>query len=197
MSEQLCLKRNDFQENIKSAFENLRENNDFADATLACEDGEQVEVHKLKLKYRTPTTKGADGKIPKPSFKGKAIPSTVENRTLAIPNNFSRDLEELEERVKSMMEKSKNKYGNRKQKASICKVCGKEGIGSAARKDHIETNHLNGIAIPCNHCDKIFRSRHSFLDISEFNRQAIYHTHPYTHPPLAPRCYISISLHYG
>ena len=43
MSEKLCLQWNDFQENVKSAFENLREDKDFADVTLACEDGQQVE----------------------------------------------------------------------------------------------------------------------------------------------------------
>ena len=41
MSEKLCLQWNDFQDNIKSAFGNLREDNDFADVTLACEDGQQ------------------------------------------------------------------------------------------------------------------------------------------------------------
>ena len=31
------------------AFGNLRENNDFADVTLACEDDQQVEAHKVIL----------------------------------------------------------------------------------------------------------------------------------------------------
>ena len=49
MSEKLCLKWNDFQENVRSAFGNLREDNDFADVTLACEDGQQIEAHKVIL----------------------------------------------------------------------------------------------------------------------------------------------------
>ena len=49
MSEKLCLQWNDFQDNIKRAFGNLRGDNDFADVTLACEDGEQVEAHKMIL----------------------------------------------------------------------------------------------------------------------------------------------------
>ena len=49
MSEKLCLQWNDFQDNIKSAFGNLREDNDFTDVTLACEDGQQVEAHKVIL----------------------------------------------------------------------------------------------------------------------------------------------------
>ena len=35
-----------------------------------------------------------------------------ENRTLAIPDDFSGDLGELEEKVKSMMEKSQNKIAS-------------------------------------------------------------------------------------
>ena len=54
MSEKLCLQWNDFQENIKSAFGNLREDNDFADVTLACEDGQQVEAHKVILAASSP-----------------------------------------------------------------------------------------------------------------------------------------------
>ena len=49
MSEKLCLKWNDFQENIKNGFGSLREENDFADVTLVCGDGEQVEAHKVIL----------------------------------------------------------------------------------------------------------------------------------------------------
>ena len=54
MSEKLCLQWNDFQNNVKSAFGNLREDNDFADVTLACEDGQQVEAHKVILAASSP-----------------------------------------------------------------------------------------------------------------------------------------------
>ena len=47
--EKLCLKWNDFQENAISAFGTLREDREFADVTLACEDGQQVEAHKVIL----------------------------------------------------------------------------------------------------------------------------------------------------
>ena len=46
MSEKLCFQWNKFQENIKSVFQEFREDNDFADVTLACEDGQQAEAHK-------------------------------------------------------------------------------------------------------------------------------------------------------
>ena len=54
MSEKLCLKWNDFQENVNSAFGNLREDNAFADVTLACEDGQQIEAHKVILAASSP-----------------------------------------------------------------------------------------------------------------------------------------------
>ena len=78
--------------------------------------------------------------------------------TVALSTQVSGDLEELEERVQSMMEKSQNKYANGQQKAHRCKVCGKEGMGSAI-KDHIEAHHLEGIVLPCDQCENNFRTR--------------------------------------
>merc|ERR1711934_1336585 len=54
MSKKLCLKWNDFQDNTRCAFGNLREDNDFVDVTLACEDGQQVEAHKVILASSSP-----------------------------------------------------------------------------------------------------------------------------------------------
>ena len=48
MDEKLCLKWDDFQENIKSSLKELKNDNDFADVTLACEDGD-FQAHKLIL----------------------------------------------------------------------------------------------------------------------------------------------------
>ena len=84
-----------------------------------------------------------------------------ENRTLVIHGNNSGDFAELDTKVKSMMEKSQNKTANGHCLAHRCKVCGKEGR-SRDIKDHIEANHLEGIIIPCNLCDKTFRSRNGF-----------------------------------
>jgi len=47
--EKLCLQWNDFQENLSSSFGNLRDDKEFTDVTLACEDGQQVEAHKVVL----------------------------------------------------------------------------------------------------------------------------------------------------
>ena len=48
MEEKLCLKWHDFQENMKSSFRELKNDTDFADVTLSCEDGD-FQVHKLIL----------------------------------------------------------------------------------------------------------------------------------------------------
>ena len=54
MNEKLCLQWNDFKANTVSAFARLREDNDFTDVTLFCEDGKQVEAHKVILAVSSP-----------------------------------------------------------------------------------------------------------------------------------------------
>ena len=247
MSEKLCLKWNDFQENVNTAFGNLREGNDFADVTLACEDGQQIEAHKvilaasspffesllkrnrhphpliymrgmkfedllaiidflycgeanvfqenldsflaiaeeLKLKGLVGQTEGVENKL-----EGNCVESTLgkmnlnlykreksnlnsgqsnsipqptsgqinSERRVALPNFVSGDLKELDEKVKSLMTFSENRIGKEQGRARICKVCGKEGHSMGIR-DHIEANHLEGVSLPCNVCEKTFRSR--------------------------------------
>jgi len=48
-----CLRWNDFESNISSAFKELREDKDFFDVTLACED-EQLQAHKVILSACSP-----------------------------------------------------------------------------------------------------------------------------------------------
>ena len=69
------------------------------------------------------------------------------------------DLSELDEKVKSLMEKSPNR-DSRGQFAYVCKICGREGQGPRI-KDHIEANHLEGVVIPCNFCETTFRTRNA------------------------------------
>ena len=54
MLEKLCLKWNDFQENVNILFGNLRGNSEFSDVTLACEDGQQFEAHQVVLAASSP-----------------------------------------------------------------------------------------------------------------------------------------------
>ena len=96
-----------------------------------------------------------------------------------IPSQSSTDLQALAEKVKSMMEKGlnmipsggKNRNGTPRQKISyMCKVCGKEGLNKDI-KGHIEVNHLEGISIPCDYCDKTCPSRKALeMHKSRFHR---------------------------
>ena len=54
MSERLCLKWNEFQENIHQTFGGLRNTQEFADVTLVCEDGQQMEAHRVVLASSSP-----------------------------------------------------------------------------------------------------------------------------------------------
>ena len=54
MTEKLCLQWDDFRENIKYAFGNFREDENFNDVTLVCEDGQHVEAHKVVLAASSP-----------------------------------------------------------------------------------------------------------------------------------------------
>jgi len=52
-SEKFCLRWNDFETNISVAFRELREEKDFFDVTLACEDN-QIQAHKVILSACSP-----------------------------------------------------------------------------------------------------------------------------------------------
>ena len=256
MSEKLCLQWNDFQENTKNALGNLREDNDFADVTLASDDGQQVDAHKVILAASSPTFKKllARNKHPHPLiylrgikardlvaildflYRGEAnvfqddldsflavaeelqlkglmgktedrianfeedektlpsydssenIPKTSSRRqlpskethnspegnsALAIPTSYSGNFDELEARVSSLMEKSQNKTADGRQSAYRCTVCGKEGHGINI-KNHIEANHLQGVVIPCNLCEKTFRSRKRVWDHKAKQHNQVY-----------------------
>jgi len=244
MTEKLCLKWNDFQENTNAAFGSLRNNKDFSDITLACEDGEQVEAHKVILAASSPffqnllrrnkhphpliymrgvksedlvaivdflyygeanvyqenidaflaiadelKLKGLTGNVndgrakEEEVHKANTYKEPTQRKLKKDPNyvnpenesstnlieasegtvavvNFAGDTHELDDKVNSMISKSEHtiKEGKNMIKATICTVCGKEGKLSQI-KDHIEVNHLEGVSIPCNYCEKTFRSR--------------------------------------
>ena len=83
---------------------------------------------------------------------------SLPDRTVALVQNS--DLDILNNQTNLMMEKSSTKNVNGKT-IFRCKVCGKEALYSNDIKKHIEANHLEGVLVPCNSCDKTFRSRAS------------------------------------
>jgi len=52
-SEKFCLRWNDFESNISTAFRELRDDKDFFDVTLAC-NGDQIQAHKVILSACSP-----------------------------------------------------------------------------------------------------------------------------------------------
>ena len=247
MSEKLCLQWNDFRDNVISSFGRLREDQDFSDVTLACEDGQQIKAHRvilagsspffenllksfkhshsliymrgmrsedlsaivdflyrgeanvyqdnldsflaiaeeLKLKglmgekanadevtencdFNGPLKRKVDTVIKKEASKPSEHPQSsfyeqslsngydTTGGTVALTSHFSGDLRELHEKSNSMMEKTSEKF----QCLPLykCKVCGKKATNGNLKK-HIEANHLEGVSVPCNNCEKTFRSR--------------------------------------
>ena len=53
-SEKFCLRWNDFESNVSTAFRDIREEKDFFDVTLACDHSSQVEAHKVILAACSP-----------------------------------------------------------------------------------------------------------------------------------------------
>ena len=47
--EKLCLRWNEFRDNLCTAFGRLKADKDFTDVTLVCEDGQQFDTHKIVL----------------------------------------------------------------------------------------------------------------------------------------------------
>ena len=239
MLEKLCLQWNDFKDDVTSAFGSLREDNDFADVTLACEDGKQIEANKVILAASSPffqlllkrnkhshpliymrgvqyedlvaivdflyfgeaniyqhnldsflaiaeelQLKGLMGEpheeekphkktakkenetdtfkfsepAPPPSIIGNDYDASV--GTLELKSQVLGNLQELEEKIKSMMEKTSTISTKGKSLIrSRCKVCGKEGPHANDLRKHIEAKHLEGVSIPCHTCGKTFRCR--------------------------------------
>ena len=77
--------------------------------------------------------------------------------TVALTSDLSVNLQDLDFKVNSMMEKTTGK--NIGQPLYRCRVCGKEARNGNL-KIHIEANHLEGISIPCSLCQHNSRSRH-------------------------------------
>ena len=246
VSEKLCLQWNDFQNNLNTAFRNLREDNDFSDVTLACEDVTQVEAHKIVLAASSPvfqnllrrnkhnhpliymrgvkshdllaivdflycgeanvfqenldsflaiaeelqlkglmgqsedlgkenqeifptrgpmnptrvTTKNGNHKVERTNDIAPIFDTSTAERAIVKNGDFSEDLSALDAQISSMMEMKQNVASRGKQRAHICKVCGKEGWPNDIRR-HIEANHIEGLSFPCNLCEKSCRSRNA------------------------------------
>ena len=236
MPELVSLHWDDFKDHVNEAFQNLIGDNDFADVTLACGDGQQIKAHKVILAASSPflenllrsnahphplifmrgvefdnlqaivnwlycgetsvyqenlesflqvaeeiqitgfaaKSKEPDAKevkavlknrkekvIKQSSTKGNsgndgkeenAVENTSEGKHIeTLVNSF----QVLDEKIMSLLEK-----GDPSEKENIyyCNVCGLRGMKNSL-KDHVEAKHLEGISLPCNICEKAFKSR--------------------------------------
>ena len=123
-------------------------------------------------------------KIKSGKLKNDPNNDAVENISSDVAISDGPDVERrsLDEKVTSMMEKSNNMIQNGRlskwgtivqKKAYICKVCGKEGqVGNI--RNHIEANHMEGIAVPCAICEKEFSTRKALQ-----HHKSRYHTPKY------------------
>ena len=53
-NDKFCLKWNDFRENLTDSFNKLREDCEFSDVTLVCEENQQIEAHRVILSACSP-----------------------------------------------------------------------------------------------------------------------------------------------
>ena len=100
MSEKLCLQWNDFRKNVNSAFGKLRGDKEFTDVTLVCEDGQQMEAHKVILASSSPFFEKMlqKSKHPHPliylkGFHSKDFASIVDFLYFGEANVFQEDLD--------------------------------------------------------------------------------------------------------
>lgn len=124
----------------------LGKRSDFEDATKDASSKRKSKVKDEKIYESRDVLDISDNQIP--------VPTTKPDPTI--------NALEYQEKILAMMEKSDKTYLNGARRAfyKICKVCGKEGSGQSI-KGHIETNHLQGVSIPCNFCEQTFVSRNS------------------------------------
>ena len=83
----------------------------------------------------------------------------------ATDNKVTTTNEELDERIRSMMNRSDGQWS--------CNLCGKTHRDKQVVTFHIEAKHIEGVTHPCNKCGKLFRSRHSLAQHISSN-----HKHP-------------------
>merc|ERR1719509_289671 len=109
-----------------------------------------------------------------PNSVAKVEPSPPLEGTAAVTDfTVAADLQDLDVKIKSMMEFSENHVGGAPGKGfnRICKVCGKEGRWSDIQR-HIEANHITGVSHTCNICGTTTRTRHAMANHKSTNHTA-------------------------
>jgi len=136
-SEKFCLRWNDFEANISSSFSELRDDKDFFDVTLACDD-EHIQAHKLIISACSPFFRNVLRKHPHQNpllyLKGvrftdlQAVLNFMYHGEVNVAqedlNSFLAVAEDL--RVKGLTQNQANTSGSKTSKPSIPQITDKE-----------------------------------------------------------------------
>jgi hypothetical protein len=126
-SEKFCLKWNDFEANIRNSFRRLREEQDYFDVTLACDDGYQIEAHKIILSAGSPFFSGIIRKSKHPNpyiyLKGinrlyleHVVDFLYNGEAFVAQEELNKFLETAQElQVKGLQSNKENEEGNQSQ----------------------------------------------------------------------------------
>ena len=241
-----CLKRNDFKDSITTSFKDLRENSDFSDVTLICEDNHQVEAHRVILSACSPffmnVLKRNNHSHPMIYMRGlqtqnllaimdfiyhgeanifqdnldqflalakelelRGLTGTTEDEVVQkiskidkveMVNLQHNPIDEINPLSKIQMKEEVlgtmaiKDIGTSKYFESIntlhgpvttmmyktegssewtCSVCGKSSKTKNNIRQHIEANHIDGVAHPCDQCEKVSRYIKAYFEKSEIN----------------------------
>ena len=83
---------------------------------------------------------------------------------VAIPTENNAVKFVMSEEEKNNLKKTIDQHLERNDDGSwICKLCGKSAKWRQQMQYHVEGKHLEGMSLPCNLCEKIFRTRNSLL----------------------------------
>ena len=120
-TEKLFLRWNDFHENTIAAFKDLKNDSEFTDVTLACEDGQQIETHKVVLFSSSPFLKNLlkKNKHPHPliyvrGLKFEDLANILDFLYLGEVRVFQENLESFLELAKELQLKGLTEKVNRK-----------------------------------------------------------------------------------
>ena len=84
----------------------------------------------------------------------------VENSVVLADQKYTVALQDLDEKIISLISKDIENIPGGKERVSICNVCGKKGnsrnIKDHIKANHIKANHIDGVSHSCNSCEKTF-----------------------------------------
>ena len=120
----------------------------------------------------------------------------TEGRTVAVIKVSSPgELQDLDAKIKSKMILGENMTQDGKRTATVCQVCRKEGYITQIR-DHIEANHVDGLVVSCNLCEKTIRYRNALRNHKYCHKYRYTRNYNSRVIQINGVCEISMTLHF-